>query len=159
MSIYKPTQIESYNKYRNVLGEGVLEYLFTCENIALIQKKTTELLRGVLPDGRSLVVTQRVIVAAMDSVIQGYTPQVAAIYSRYTINDEPIVYYARDIIDRTINFIVQSLRNEYDVIKANFDLSIWDTVLGDFNRKGLMPHDKIKIRKNRPDPMQFNMNY
>lgn len=152
--------IHSYNQYRNVLGEGVLENVFTPYNINLIQRKTAELLRGVHPEGNPIIVSEKVIIAALDSVIQQYIPNIGAIHSsRYIIEDEPIRYYTRDVIDRTINFIVQSVRDEYDVIKANFDLSIWDSVLGDFNRKGLMPHSQIKLRKNRPDPMSFNMNY
>jgi len=153
-------KVQSYNQYRNVLGQGVLEYVFTKDNIQLIQRKTTELLRGVHHEGKAIIVTEKVIIAALDSVIQDYVPNIGAIHSsRYVVGDEPIVFYARDVIDRTINFIVQSVRNEYDVIKANFDLSVWDSIRGDFNRKGLMPHSKIKLRKNRPDPMQFNMNY
>jgi hypothetical protein len=153
-------KVQSYNQYRNVLGQGVLEYVFTKENISLIQRKTAELLRGVHPEGKPIVVTEKVIVAALDSVIQDYVPNIGAIHSsRYVVGDEPIAFYSRDVIDRTINFIVQSVRDEYDMIKANFDLSIWDSIRGDFNRKGLMPHSTIKLRRTRPDTMQFNMNY
>jgi hypothetical protein len=41
----------------------------------------------------------------------------------------------------------------------NSKLTIWTTVLGDFNEHGLQSHPKIKLREKRPAPLQFNMNY
>lgn len=158
MSVYKPP-IHSYNVYRNVLGEGALEAVFTQENITFIQKKTRDLLRGVHPEGKEICVAEKVIIGALDTVVQNYSPSTGDIYGRYNVSSEPMIFYVRDVIDQTINFIVSNIRNEYEVIKNNFDLTIWDSLKGDFNRKGLMPHDKIKIRLTRPDPMQFNMNY
>jgi len=41
----------------------------------------------------------------------------------------------------------------------NKKLSIWNSVYGEFNEKGLRAHPPIKIRKKRPQRMMFNMNY
>ena len=54
---------------------------------------------------------------------------------------------------------MHAIKNDFGMEAANKKLSIWDSVLGDFNEKGLRGHDIIKIKKNRPQPMMFNMNY
>jgi hypothetical protein len=41
----------------------------------------------------------------------------------------------------------------------NKKLTIWTTVLGDFNEHGLRSYAPIKIRENNINKVRFNMNY
>ena len=41
----------------------------------------------------------------------------------------------------------------------NEKLTIWTTLLGDFNEHGLRQYPPIKLRNKRPDPMLFHMRY
>ena len=45
------------------------------------------------------------------------------------------------------------------MIEENHKLSVWNTIYGEFNEKGLRAHPPIKIRKKHPQYMAFNMNY
>ena len=64
-----------------------------------------------------------------------------------------------ELLQKTINIIVNQVCNEYITIDKNKKLSIWDTVLGDFNRYGLRAHQEIKLNNKRNDRIYFNMNY
>lgn len=136
------------------------ETLFNKENIREYQQRITALLQGVEPTGRPILVPTDTIVNVLYQCYKTNRPQVGDIYSRY-IQAEYV--FTRDdltnIVNRAINIIVSQIKNEYAMIACNKKLTIWTTVLGDFNKEGLRSHDIIKIRRKRPEPMQFNMNY
>jgi hypothetical protein len=58
-----------------------------------------------------------------------------------------------------VNVIVNTIVNEEDARKWNESLNIWDTVYGDFNRRGLRAHAVIRKKDNDYLKGQFNMNY
>jgi hypothetical protein len=58
-----------------------------------------------------------------------------------------------------IQSIISQIKNEVEVEEINNNLSIWTTVLGDFNEEGLRAHSKIKLREKHPALMQFHMHY
>ena len=66
---------------------------------------------------------------------------------------------AETIIDRTITLIFDYYRNEIGMEENNKQLTVWTTILGDFNKHGLRQTPPIKTQKRRPDPFLFNMNY
>ena len=96
----------------------------------------------------------------MGSVYSGYSrPNIGTIYTKDVIPNSEMRDDSSFIINQTISIIVNAIKNDIGMEEANKKLSIWDSVLGDFNEKGLRGHDIIKIKKNRPQPMMFNMNY
>jgi hypothetical protein len=132
--------------------------LWAPARLQLIQQKITQLLQGVRSDGRNIIVPIDVIGNVLSQVYETNSPQVGSIYSRY-IQENPGRNDVRDIVDRSINIIVSQIKNEILNEQNNKRLTIWNTVLGDFNSQGLRAHAPIKIRKKRPATMQFNMNY
>lgn len=134
--------------------------LFSESNIQNIQTKITQLLNGLSPDGRPIIVTKDVIGSVLSQCMESHKPQVGDMYSRYILPSIEIERNdVRDIVDRTINIIVTQIRNEYEMANNNKKLTVWNTLLGDFNKEGLRAHAPIKVRKRRSDRMMFHMNY
>jgi hypothetical protein len=133
--------------------------LFDKAKILEIQNKITQLLEGVEPSGRPILVPTNTIISVLFQCYESNTPIQGDLYSRYIQPD----YANRDdldkIVNNAINIIVSHVRTDYGTLACNRRLSIWNTVLGDFNKEGLRAHPQIKLRKKRPEPMQFNMNY
>jgi hypothetical protein len=139
-------------------GRRGYTHLFEERNIQMIQSKITELLGNVAD--RPIVVTKEVITSVLSECIDSHRPQVGDMYSRYILPSIELQRNdVREIIDRTINIIVTQIRNEYEITACNKKLTVWNTLLGDFNSQGLRSHAPIKIRKRRSDRMMFNMNY
>ena len=71
-----------------------------------------------------------------------------------------------DIHDRDKIIFNSSIKTIYNYYASQFrqdsynkNLSIWNSVLGESNQHGLLPHPKIKLNNKRPNSMQFRMNY
>jgi hypothetical protein len=77
-------------------------------------------------------------------------------YSVVNPNDRDDYNY---IVDMTISFLVREIRNDIEMAQNNEKLTIWTTLLGDFNEHGLRQYPPIKVRNKRPDPMLFHMRY
>lgn len=155
-------QVHSYDTVRYVGYEqdyNINALIFTEENISRIQTEVSRLLRGVDPKGREIRVTRDVVIKALDNINQGFIPQVGDIYGRYNVVDENRRSDISTIVNMTINFIASAVKTDLEIQEANSKLTVWTTVLGDFNEHGLRRHDIIKMRERRPDPMMFNMNY
>jgi hypothetical protein len=141
-----------------IASHPLFKDLWSNETLTQIQKHISNLLLNYYPNG--LIVPTKIIGDVLYSCYQNYTPQVGDIYSRYIQPSE--VNERRDraqIIDQCINIIVSQIKDEYDTMKKNEKLTVWDTILGEFNNQGLRAHPPIKVRNRRPDPMRFNMNY
>lgn len=142
-------------------NKGIKQY-FSKNTVCTISRKVTELLQGVNPDNRPIVVPDHIITNVMDSVYSTFRPETGGIYARYNIPNSAQASsesYVQQMIDQTIEIIVTDVRNNLETESNNSKLSIWTTVLGDFNSHGLQSHPQIKLRNKRPNPMQFNMNY
>ena len=133
---------------------------YSQNTIDTISHKITQLLQGVDPKNRRIIVPDKTISSIMNAVKSDYRPPIGDIHSRYIvpsgINSES---YVQNMIDEVIEIITSDVRNNVGMEEANSKLSIWTTVYGDFNKHGLQAHAPIKIRNKRPTPMQFNMNY
>jgi len=137
-----------------------LQKFYSKETLKTISKKITDLLQGLDINKRPIIVTDKVIGTVMSSVHQNYIPATGDIYSRYIIpNGMSPENYTQNMIDQTIEIIVNTIKSEYEMTENNRKLTIWSTLYGDFNAQKLRAHPEIKIRKRRPDPLQFNMNY
>jgi hypothetical protein len=133
--------------------------LFTKRSVYLVQNKTSEYLNGVDPLGRKIIPSEKMVTSALYNVFADHIPQTGDIYGRYTIRDDSNRDDYSYIIDKTISLLVGSIRTEMGMQEQNEKLTIWTTVLGDFNEHGLRQTPPIKLRHKRPDTMLFHMKY
>ena len=136
-----------------------IQNFFSKDNVNTISKKITELLMGVDPQNRPIIVPNTTIAGVMNDIYKNYRPHTGDIYSRYIIIPNEYNTYIQDITDQVIEVITSDVRVNLEMEENNRKLSIWTTVLGDFNKHGLQQHPQIKLRVKRPTPMLFNMNY
>ncbi len=134
--------------------------IFSKENLIQMQHKISELLEGVDEKGRTIIVPLDKIGHILSSAYSSQRPEIGDIFSRYIQSGiEGRRNDVREIIDRSINIIVTQIKNEFETIENNKKLTIWTTVLGSFNEKGLRSHSQIKLNKRRIPHMQFFQNY
>jgi hypothetical protein len=114
---------------------------------------------GVDKQNRPIIVPDKTICSVMSSVYENFRPETGDIFTRYNIPKARSQNYVQQMIDEVINIITTDVKVNLGMDECNRNLSIWTTVLGDFNEHGLRSHSKIKLRENRPMPMMFNMMY
>lgn len=124
-----------------------LDKYFSQETIDIISRQVTQNLYGVDPNNRPIIVTDDVICHVMSNVYSDSRGKVGDGYGRFNIPDVTEEDYVMDMIDRSIEIITTSIRNEYGMIEYNSKLTKWTTVLGDFNKHSLRSHDIIKVRE------------
>jgi len=137
----------------------LVRQLFSKKTIQVIQQKTSQYLNGVDEQGRKIIPSDKVVITALYGIFENYKPNVGDIYGKYLVVDEEQRDDYSAIVDQTISLLVRGIRTDLEMTQQNNKLSVWTTVLGDFNEFGLRSHPVIKIRDKRPDPMLFNMNY
>lgn len=147
-----------YVGYREQQSLCIQDY-FSDKTVDMISNKISELLMGVHPQNKKLVVSKDVITSIMSNIYQNYRPETGDIYSRYIIPTRTPNDMVQDMINQTIESITSQVRSDYQMRENNAKLTVWTTVLGDFNTFGLRQHAPIKIRNKRPNPMEFNMRY
>ena len=151
---------DDFMRYTGYKENSDIHKFFDPRNVTLISKKVTELLMGVHPENRPILVPDQTILNIMDSVNLYFRPQTGDIYSRYNIFDgQNCPSYIQQMVDQVIEIIVSDVRNNLGTDENNRKLTIWTTVLGDFNPAGLIGHSIIKTRERHPNYMEFNMNY
>ena len=138
-----------------------IQKLYADETLDIICYKITELLEGVDPRGRPIVVPRETVKQVLDSVYQAYRPPTGDIYGRYNVPTDRAESYVQSIIDQTIEIIVSDVRVNIGMDECNSKLTKWTSVYGDFNNHGLRSHAPIKVRKRRPNHTGFVsfMNY
>lgn len=132
---------------------------FSPPTVKLISQKITQLLQGVDPKGRPIVVPAQTICNIMSNVWYNFRPEIGDIYSRYIIPTNQQQSKVQNMIDQVIEIITSQVRTELGMIECNSKLTKWTTVLGTFNEHGLTQVPPIKVLHKRPNPMEFNMNY
>jgi hypothetical protein len=136
------------------------QQVFSPENISRLSSIITQATSDLDPYGRKIVVPAQRIAEVLSSVFRyGTRAHVGDIYTRYIIPQERARNDLDNINLQTLNVILSTVRDEYETIRNNKQLSVWTTVLGDFNKNGLRAHDVLKIRRKMPQRMMFNMNY
>lgn len=138
--------------------QGGYNLFFSMQTVNTIQSKVKDLLQGVEPSGRPILVTPEVIRGVMDNVYNTRTTSnVGDIYARYNINGlEEERNPVQEMIDRTIEIIYSNIKTEYEMIECNNSMSAWNALYGDFNPEGLRAHSKIKLKEKKIPSMQFN---
>ena len=132
--------------------------LFKQTHINNMSKRLTELLTGVDPKGRPIIIPDKTISSVKASIQQNYRPKMGDVHSKYTVAHSE-VSYLDDIVNQTLQIIAQQVKDNIEMEESNKKLTVWTTVLGDFNEGGMRSHPQIKVREKRPTAMQFNMNY
>ena len=146
---------------QNFRSTDCLNELFSCETVDTISRKITELTMGIGEDNRPIVVPTSTICSVMSDVYINQRPKVGDIYSRYIIPDSGLRNDVLEIINKTIEIIYSNIKTSMGMEKCNSQLTIWDTVYGEGNPKGLnsVPHGFAKISHKRPMQMFFFSNY
>jgi hypothetical protein len=160
----RPQYDNQYMKHvgwRGTVIDSANYYELWCDrNLKTMQDKITQLLQGVSLDGRDIIVPLDTIGNVLSQVYQTNSPKIGCIYSRYIqYESERDRNDLRDIVDRAINIIVSSIRNEYDTIACNNKLTVWNALYG-ANDQGTRAHPPLKINKKTGGRFfQFHMNY
>jgi hypothetical protein len=138
-----------------------IKQYFSQDTINIISKKLTQLLQGVDPLNRPIIVTDRQIAYVMDSIYNSYRPPTSDIYGRYNVpSGTTTESYVQNMIDQVIEVIYSDVKNNLEVAENNSKLSVWTTVLGEgLNQHNLRSVPPIKTRVRRPNPLEFNMKY
>ena len=141
-------------------GNQALEFLFSEENLQNMSDTITRSLDGVDPQGRSIRVSPENIARVLSNVYRfGTRTQIGDIHSRFIVPPSELRCDLRNIVNQALNIIITQIRNQTEMETYNKSLTVWTTVLGDFNEHGLRGHAPIKIRRKHPQYMAFNMNY
>ena len=131
--------------------------LFSRANILCIQDRVNKYLINVI--GKNIIVPEKQIAHLMSSLVKYNSPLIGDMYSMFIIPEEVPRNDVRDLNEQAFNLIVAQITEEERILKYNQSLTIWTTVLGEFNDQGLRAHPIIK-RKERDVPRcQFNMRY
>jgi hypothetical protein len=134
---------------------------FSQDTINIISNKVTQLLMGVDPHNRPIIVPDDKIGYVMDAIYNSFRPDTSDIYSRYNIpTGSTTESYIQNMIDQVVEVIYSDVKNNLEIIENNSKLSIWTSVLGEgLNQHNLRSVPPIKTRVRRPNPMEFNMKY
>jgi len=141
--------------YQN--SNAAISAFFSDSTAKFIQAKVTELLRVFYPPG--IIVPCERIVEVMNDIYRAFRPSTGDPMTRYSIPSLENPNYVDALINQVIQVITSDVKNNLLTEQRNSKLTVWSTLLGDFNEYGLRQHSPIKIREKRPTPMLFNMNY
>ena len=135
------------------------ELMFSDENLQSIQGVLYNLLKCLRNDGRPIIVSKATIADVLSQIQVNFKPQIGDIYTVYNIVPEKARNDILTINQQTVEFIYNQLKTEYEMEVNNSKLTIWTTLLGDFNEHGLRSHSQIKVNEKPINKLRFNMNY
>ena len=126
-----------------------------------IREKTSALLKCVRSDGRPIIVTDRVISGVMSQIydVTKFRPQLGDIYTLFNIPASDPRNDGQLLTDMVIETIFTNISTEIEMEENNKKLTVWTTLLGDFNEHGLRSYAPIKINEKNINKVRFNMNY
>lgn len=161
LNLRKESKFKMNDQYTKHVGysntnEAISTY-FSNDTATFISRKITELLRPYYPAG--VYVPLDKIIYVMNDVYEAYRPSTGDIMTRYVIPSDEDSNYVNEMINQVIQITVNQIKDNLTTDQINSKLSVWTTVLGDFNEHGLRQFSTIKTRHRRPQPMMFNMNY
>jgi hypothetical protein len=155
--------IADQNYYRYVgwkMSENAFDRnFFSKTTVEHISKTLTDLLKCLRKDGKSIIVSDNVIANVMSNAYSTYRPQLGNGYFMLTQPQDHPRNDMKTLCDITIQIIYDYIKNEYEMDENNKKLTIWTTVLGDFNEHGLRQYSTIKTNENNINKLRFNMNY
>ena len=126
-----------YNNMRYVgweqTSDNTLLFLFSQNTINIISNKITQLLEGTDKDGQSIRVTDRVITNVLSNTYENTKHKIGDIYSRYIVPQDNPECMIENIINKTIETIVNYIITEAEMETCNQSLSKWNSILGGQN--------------------------
>lgn len=128
------------------------QLLFSVDNLLKLSYEITRRLRDLVPEG--LIVPIETISNVLKALYDAYRPQMGNPMTMYHVASDDV---CSNLNMQTINLITQQVRDEINAEQHAKKLTIWTTVLGDYNEHGLRAHSSIKLKQRRPTPMLFNM--
>ena len=133
------------------------EVYFTTQNMNFIKSAITN---ELLKSGYYITVTDEVIGNVMSRALELNSPNIGDIYTRYNIPHNQIRDDVKEMSLNVINTIVNTILDEQDQLKWNNSLTVWTTVLGDFNKQRIRSHPVLKTKERDiprgPQTMSFN---
>ena len=132
---------------------------FSIDTVNKISDRLKELLKCLRKDCRPIIVTNKVISHMMSEVFRKNRPQLGDMYTMFTIPPEKFRNDLETMSDMVVEIIFNTIKTEYEIEQNNKGLTIWTSVLGDFNKHGLRQFSKIKINEKNINKVRFNMNY
>ena len=130
--------------------------LFSDSNIQKIADKVSELMACL---GRPVILTKKAVGSAVSNIFYTYRPQLGDIYTIYNIPAAQPRDDLQTINEQAIELIYNQLKTQYEIEENNKKLTVWTTLLGDFNEHGLRQYSTLKINHKNINKMRFNMNY
>lgn len=141
-------------------GNETLDFLFSLKNLQNMSDMITRSLVGVDPQGRNIRVSHENIAQVLSNVYRfGTRTNIGDIHSRFIVPQAELRCDVRNLVNQTLNIIITQIKTQMEMETQNKSLTVWTTLLGDFNEHGLRGHAPIKIRRKHPQYMAFNMNY
>ena len=99
--------INTNYRYAVFRSQEMYDYFMSKPSIELMSREITRKLAGVHPEGKNIIVPEYSIRAVADSMYQNQRMEVKVMQ------------------EMTINFIVNSIRSEYQILDNNSKLSAW----------------------------------
>ena len=137
----------------DVKDNPVVNKFFSQETVDYISDRITKLTKGVDERGRDIILPDDKIIHLMNSVYLSYNPK-QGFDQRWTTQQ-----YFNNLVGQTITQSVFDIKNVLAYEQAFAKYTVWDTVLGENNPRGLRSYAPIKLREKRPNSMEFNMKY
>jgi len=137
----------------DVTDNPVVNKFFSKETVDYISERITKLTKGVDERGRDIILPDDKIIHLMNSVYLSYNPK-QGFDQTWTPQE-----YFNNLVGQTITQSVFDIKNVLAYEQAFAKYTVWDTVLGENNPRGLRSYAPIKLREKRPNSMEFNMNY
>lgn len=122
-----------------------------------IQAKIDQLLRPDFPQGIHVPLDK--IIHLMNMVYEAYRPSTGDPMTRYNIESDENYNCVDEMINQVISIAASRIRTDLQTERYNSTLTVWDSLLGDYNRQSLRAHAPIKLNRRRPPSMQFFSNY
>ena len=132
---------------------------FSIQNLRSISERLKDLLKCLRKDGRPMIVADRVIAHIMSEVFSKNRPQLGDIYTIFNVPAAEPRNDLKTMNDMVVQIIFNNIKTEYEMEENNRGLTVWTTVLGDFNKHGLRQYTDIKLNEKNINKVRFNMNY
>lgn len=156
MTEYNEFYLTDYQKRyvgSNINDNAVVQQFFSKTTVDFISKEITDATLDVDERKRKIILPDDKILHLMNSVYLSYNPP-----QGFDSNWTPQQYYD-SLINQVIYQAVFDITNVLGREQCVQKYSVWDSVLGDYNRRGLRGYGPIKLRERRPNTMEFNMKY
>ena len=131
----------------------VIQQFFSKKTVEYISQEITDATTDVDDRKRIIVLPDDKILHLMNSVYLSYNPP-----QGFDTFWTPQQYYD-SLVNQVIYQAVFDITNVLGMEQCMQKYSVWDSVLGDYNRRGLRGYAPIKVRERRPNAMEFNMKY